>query len=151
MKLYNILNRKMKVFKEIFKEVFESHYEADKFLGAIKGEHFRELEESISFKGGDNLGKGKSKRPYIAFREENGFLRVFFLTTLFTGTVSINIREKCFIIEESEECKRLQEVCFPYRYAYRVRESTMKRVSKICGKCIDLEELNDIPLGGGES
>lgn len=141
----------MKVFREIFKDLFESYGEEDKFLGVVKKEYFRELEESISFREGDNLGRGKSKRPYIAFKEGNGFLRVIFLTTLFTGKVSINIREKCFISSESEVCKQLQEVCFTYRYAYRVKETTMKTVSEICGKCFDLEELTSIPLGGGES
>ena len=141
----------MKVFKEIFEDVFKSFEEADKFLGVVKKEHFRELEKNIPFREGDNLGKGKNKRPYIAFREENGFLRVFFLTTLFTGAVSINIREKCFVSEEREECRKLQEVCFTYRFAYRVRESTMRNVSQICGRCFDLEELRDIPVGGGES
>lgn len=142
----------MGIFREIFRDLFEVEKTPDKFLGVIKGENFKKAEKSIPFKQGDSLGKGKRKRPYIAFREENGFLRVFFLTTKFTASVCINIRERCFLNEKSSElCKQLQDVCFTYRYAYLVREETLITLSEICGRCFDLEELNDILVVGGET
>ena len=140
----------MQVFKELFGELFKE-LESDKFLGVVRGENLGKLEERIEFREGENLGAGKKKRrPYIAVKFNGSTYKVYFLTTLFAGSISINLREKCLINEDSYYCKNLNDVCFTYKYAYLISELTLKKFSEICGKCFDLEELESIPLGGGE-
>ena len=139
----------MQVFKEIFEEFFEE-LKDEKFLGIVIGKNLVELERRIEFKEGENLGATKRRRrPYIAVKFNGSAYKVYFLTTLFTGSVCINLKEKCMI--NNDYCKNLQDVCFTYKYAYLINKFTLKNLSEICGVCIDLEELESIPLGGVES
>lgn len=141
----------MGIFRELFKELFEDELgELDRFLGSVKGENFRELEEKVCFRKGDSLGVGKRKRPFIALSNGSGRFKVIFLTTLHIGTLSLNIREKCLINKNKEYCRDLKEVCFTYRNAYLISGVTLRSVSEICGRCFDLEELESIPIGGAE-
>lgn len=142
----------MHVFKDIFSELFIGE-EHQKFLGAIPEENLEKLERVITFKGNDNLGAGKKKRrPYIAFRVYGVLCKVLFLTLTPRSDKCklVNLKDKCRIKSSSPYCKNLKEFSYTYRYTYLVSEFTLKRFSHICGNCLDLEELENIPLGGGE-
>ena len=140
-----------KIFEEIFGELFKPR-EGDRFLGVVKRECLKTLESRIEFKEGDDLGsRRRSRRPYIAVRYYGSRYRVVFLTSLFGADREVvELKRICFSDRRIPECRGLQEVCFTYRYAYIVSELTLKRFSSICGRCVDLEHIDRIPVGGEE-
>jgi hypothetical protein len=140
------------VFEKLFQDLFFTPGEEDKFIGVFKEEVLEELERRLTFAGGDSLGAGRRrKRPYIAVKKMGSVFKVVFLTSLLgRDRKEVLIREMCYRDREKPECRQLFDLSFTYRYSYLISEITVRKFSSICGKCRDLEYLEDIPVGGEE-